>query len=173
MGEKRKARLVNNERTAKKEKKTVDTVILTAINDEIEESSSVQSNGSTTDSTSQQPSTTKENTNPEDMEESETIAPIDGVELENEENGETKPSTNGDADADDEDNDNKLANESVPPTKSWWSSLIHLFHFRNNTNENKPEINESSDHPSSPYLNGSYLSNVKCRRSLHDESLVS
>ncbi|CAF2041507.1 unnamed protein product [Rotaria magnacalcarata] len=171
MGEKRKTRLANNERTAKKEKKTVDTLIPTATNDEIEESSSVQSNGSTTDSTSQQPSTTQENTNPEDLEESEAIAPIDGVEFENEENGETKPSTNGDAD--DDDNDNKLTNESVPSTKSWWSSLIRLFHFRNNTNENKPEVNESTDHPSSPYMNGSYLSNVKCRRSLHDESLVS
>ena len=172
MGEKRKARLANNERTAKKEKKTVDTVTPTATNDEIEESLSVQSNGSTTDNTSQQPSTTKENTNPDDMEESETIAPIDGVELTNEENGETIPSTNGDVNVE-EDNDNKLTDEPVPPTESWWSSLIRLFHFRNNTNENKPEINESTDHPSSPYMNGSYLSNVKCRRSLHDESLVS
>lgn len=116
-------------------------------------------------------STTKENTNPEEIAESEPIAPIDGVEITTtEENGESKPSTDDD---DDNNNDNKqITNGSVPPTKSWWSSLIRLFHFRNNTNENKPEVNESTDDPSSPYMNGSYLSNVKCRRSLHEESLV-
>ncbi|CAF1206385.1 unnamed protein product [Rotaria sp. Silwood1] len=167
MGEKRKARMTNNEKTSKKEKKSINTVTPTANNDDIEEQSSMHSNSSTTDSNSQQPSITKENTNPNEIEESQTITPIDVENITNDDDDvESKPSTN------DNDDNHKIINESNSTTKSWWSSLVRLFHFRNNTNENKPQINGSTNHQSSPYVNGNYLSNIKCRRSLHDESLV-
>ncbi|CAF2686872.1 unnamed protein product [Rotaria sp. Silwood2] len=167
MGEKRKARMTNNEKTSKKEKRTINSVTPITSNDDIEEQSSMHSNSSTTDSNSQQPSITKENTNPDEIEESQIITPIDVENVTNEDNVELKPSTN-----DDDDDNHTIINESNSATKSWWSSLVRLFHFRNNTNENKHQINALTDHQSSPYVNGNYLSNVKCRRSLHDDSLV-
>ena len=58
-------------------------------------------------------------------------------------------------------------------TKSWWSSLIRLFHFGNNTTETKVQIDNSTDQQSPIFTNDSYLSNIKCRRSLHGgDSLV-
>ncbi|CAF1395507.1 unnamed protein product [Rotaria sordida] len=169
MGEKRKARMT--EKTSKKEKKTINSVTTTASNDDIEEQSSMHSNSSTTDSNSQQPSITKEDTNLDEIEESQAITPIDVENITNEDNVESKPLTNDDDD--DDDVNHKIIIESNSTTKSWWSSLIRLFHFRNNTNENKSQINDSTDdHQSSSYVNGNYLSNIKCRRSLHDNSLV-
>jgi hypothetical protein len=94
---------------------------------------------------------TKENTNLQ--EESETMTPIDV-----EEHMEISPST--------DDTNPKTINESPPITKTWWSSLVRLFHFGNNPTETKVEIDQQ------PYINENYLGNVKSRRSLHEDSLV-
>ena len=108
-------------------------------------------------------SSTQENNIPEVIEESQTIPSID-VENATDENAvESTPLTN--------DENHKVTTELT--TKSWWSSLVRLFHFgNNNPNEIKPQINNSIDQQSSTYSNGNYLSNVKCRRSIHGDSLV-
>ncbi|CAF0877181.1 unnamed protein product [Adineta steineri] len=158
MGEKRKSRMTNTERASKKEKKTLKSVVSSASNDDIEEQSSMHSNSSTSDSTSQQPSIIQEINHTEEIEESQTITPIDVENETNEDQLESSSLIN---------TDNKI---SIEPTKSWWSSLIRLFHFGNNTaNENKNQI---EDHQSSTCLDGSYLSNIKCRRSLHGDSFI-
>jgi hypothetical protein len=80
----------------------------------------------------------------------------------NEDHVELNPTTN---------NDNpKIINQST--TKSWWSSLVRLFHFGNNTTETKSQIDNSIDHQSSEFIKENYLGNVKCRRSLHEDSFV-
>ncbi|UJR31153.1 hypothetical protein I4U23_018660 [Adineta vaga] len=165
MGEKRKSRMSNNDRTSKKEKKTKNSVTPSASNDDIEEQSSMHSNSSNSDSNSQQPLVTQDIVQSEEIEESQTITPIDIEEVTHEDPIETNPSIS---------DENHKMDETNPIAKSWWSSLVRLFHFGNNSsNETKPSIDNSIDSPSSSFINsGSYLGNVKCRRSLHEDSLV-
>ena len=81
----------------------------------------------------------------------------------NENHAEVNSSTNND--------NQKVTNESNSTTKSWWSSLVRFFHFGHNLNEHKTQINSNStNHQSSPFINGNYLSNIKSRRSLHGDS---
>jgi hypothetical protein len=87
---------------------------------------------------------------------------IDVENITNEDHVELSSTTNND--------NHKIINEST--TKSWWSSITRLFHFGNNTTENKSQIDNSTDNQSSAFINGNYLGSVKCRRSIHGDSLV-
>lgn len=62
--------------------------------------------------------------------------------------------------------------ENRSTTKSWWSSLTRFFHFGYGSNESKTSLESDNDLESAAYANGSYLSNVKPRRNLHDQSLI-
>ncbi|CAF1609439.1 unnamed protein product [Adineta ricciae] len=157
MGEKRKCRMTNNERKSKKEKKMNNSVTPSASNDDIEEQSSMHSNSSNSDSNSQQPSVAQEVVQSEEIEESQTIPSIDVEHITDEDPIEASSSIVA---------ENHKIHETTPTGKSWWSSIVRLFHFGNNSsNEAKTSTDKSIN-------NGSYLGNVKCRRSLHGDSLV-
>lgn len=107
-------------------------------------------------------SVTHEVAHTEDVEESQTIAPIDVIEqTPAEEQIESLPTIVVD--------DEQKIVETGANTKSWWSSLVRLFHFGNHSSA---EVKSAADHDSACANGGSYLSNVKCRRSLHGDSLV-
>jgi hypothetical protein len=108
---------------------------------------------------------TQENTNPIEIEESQTITPIDveNVIIEDPVESNSLPNIEND----------KTPNASTSTTtKSWWSSFVRLFHFGHHTTETKPQLDNSIDHQTSTYINGSYLGNVKPRRSLRGDTLV-
>lgn len=172
MGEKRKARVSLNERSSKREKKSSTNVTPSASNEEIDEQSSLHSL-SDTNETSSQPA---DNPIIEEVEETAIIE----VEVIVEETACLPPTSSTPPPPPVEismEEPTHLTNPTPINTstnKSWWSSIARLFHFGWNHNENKTSIESNGDElPSSPFCDGSYLSKVKARRSLHgDTSLV-
>ena len=64
-------------------------------------------------------------------------------------------------------------NETTPTTKSWWASLVRLFHFgTHTTHETKTAMDPLVDHQTSTCGNENYLGSIKCRRSLHGDSFI-
>lgn len=141
----------------------------------------MHSNSSNSDSTSQQPvrsfdeqsfvkldivvfqSVTQEIKN---LEEIEDLQPIVTVEVEN--NNDENVVESNPLIVSEETQPTSSQPSTVPTNKSWWSSLVRLFHFGHSTADSKPQI----DSESSTLMNENYLSNVKARRSLHNSPIV-